>query len=85
MWIMKSNTNTTEKVLKRKRTKGPAPPPAGEKISGLNPALPFIKSAKDSDADEETISIKICIGDNIYREKKANYETKSFKVIETFG
>ena len=50
---MNSKTNTKSIILKIKRTKVPAPPPAGEKNSGLNPALLFIEPAKDPDADKE--------------------------------
>ena len=62
---MNSNTNTKEKILKRKRTKELAPLPAGEKNSGLNTALPFFELAKDPNADKETISIKMRINDTI--------------------
>ena len=44
--------------------KGLDTPPSGEKNSGLNTALLFVKPAKDTDADEETVSIKMRI-DNI--------------------
>ena len=60
---MNSNTNTQARISKSKHTKGPAPPLAGEKKSGLNPLLPFIKPAKDPDDYEETTSTKMRIDD----------------------
>ena len=81
---MKSNTNNKAKGLKRKRTKGPDPTRAREKKSGLNPTLPFVKPSKDTDANKETVSIKMRIDDTISKDDKTNYKTKSFKEIETF-
>ena len=81
---MSSNTNTKQKGSKRKCTKGPATPPYGEKKSGLNTALRFVELAKDTDYDEETIRVKVCIDNTISKYDKTNYNTKSFKAIETF-
>ena len=44
-----------------------------------------VKTATDIDANKETVSIKMRINNTIYKDDKKNYETKSFKVIETFG
>ena len=54
-------------------------------MSVLNTALTFLQPAKVPDAEKETVSIKMRIDDTIYKDYKTNYETKSFKVIETFG
>ena len=45
----------------------------------------FVKTATDIDANKETVSIKMRINNTIYKDDKKNYETKSFKIIETFG
>ena len=72
---MNSNTNINakEEILKIKPTKGPSPPPAGEEKSGLNPTLTFVKSSKDTNADEETFKIKMSIEDTISKDNKTNY------------
>ena len=49
---MKFNTNTKAKSSKIKHTKGLAPPPTKEKKFGFYPALPFVKPAKDPDANK---------------------------------
>ena len=67
---MNSNTNTKERISKSKHTKGPAPPPAGEKKSGLNPLLPFVEPAKDPDDYEETTSIKMRIDDTFSKDTR---------------
>ena len=82
---MKSNTNTKAKSSKKIYTKGLAPSPTKEKKSGLNIALPLVELTKDPNADKESASIKIHIENTISNENKKNYDTKSFKVIETFG
>ena len=69
---------------KSKFTKGTSPLPSREEKYGLDPTLLFAEPAKD-DADKETISIKMRIDDTISKVDKTNYETKSFKVTETFG
>ena len=68
-----------------KRTKRPDPLPAGEKNSGINTVLPFVKLAKDTNSDKENVSIKMRIDDTVSKDDKTNYETKSFNVIEIFG
>ena len=82
---MNSSTNTKAEGLKSKQKKGRSPLPAEEKNSGLNPTLPFVEPSKDPDADEETVSIKIRIGDTISKDNKTKYDTNRFKVIETFS
>ena len=62
---MNPNTKTNSKGLKSKRTKGPAPTPAGEKNSGVNTDLPFVKPVKDTNDEKEIVSIKMCIDDTI--------------------
>ena len=62
---MNSNTNTRVKGSKNKYTKGMDTPPSGEKNSELNPALLFVKPAKDPDAGEETVSTKMRIDNTI--------------------
>ena len=69
---MNSKTNTKARSSKIKLMVGPYPLPAGEKNSGLNPALPFVEPAKDPNADEETISIKIRIDATVSKDKKMN-------------
>ena len=81
MWRIKCNINTKAIDSKRKRTEGSDPITSRENKSGLNPNLPFVKPGKDLDADEETVSIKMCIDDTMSKEDKKNYETNSFKVI----
>ena len=62
---MNSNTNTRVKGSKNKWTKGLDTLPSGEKNSGLNPALLFVKPAKDPDADKEMVSTKMRIDNTI--------------------
>ena len=82
---MNPNTNTKVKGSKSKHTKRPDPLFTGDKNSGLNPSLPFVKPAKDTDVDKENLIIKTRINDNISRDNKMNYKTKNSKLIETFG
>ena len=51
--------------LEKKFMKGLDTPPSGEKNSALNPALLFVKPAKDPDADKEIVSTKMCIDNTI--------------------
>ena len=82
---MNPNTITKAKILKIKRTKGTDPPPAREKHSRLNTALPFVKTAKNTNSDKEIVSIKMRIDDTVSKYYKTNYKTNSFKLIKTFG
>ena len=81
---MNSGTNTKVRGLKKKRTKIPDPSPSIENKSRLNPVIQFVEPTKDPDADEEAVSINMCINDTVSKDKKMNYKTNSSKVVENF-